>query len=641
MRILKVLFLVLFFSSCVAKTAKQDPYIKHTIEKGETVYSISKKYNVTPFDIYRLNPDAKEGIKENTTLLIPKAVSSGSFSNDDEGAEVTTHKVAPKETLFSLAKQYSVSVADLKEWNPEVEKSGLKIGQELIVSKIYKPTSGVNTVEVQEVKSTSSVSTHVVKTGETLYSLSKKYNVSVDELKALNPQLDETGLNIGDTLKIKKESQIKVINNLENNFYTVKPKETLYSLTKQFNVSEEELVNLNPELKLGVKEGMVLKLPTNLVIKDSLASTKPKANLLATVDFSTKKELVILLPFNLGKMQADSTKTFKDYIKERDGKNLLNVAIDFYSGVVTAIDSAKTLGLPVNIKILDVESSKTSSNIAQIISRNDFSGVDAVIGPFYNAHAESTAQYLSKYNIPVISPLSKELSKPIPNLYNAVPSQLQLNEALMNYLYSKEENIVAIISQKKNASREYLQKNHPLVKFPVADEKGAINLEAIRAELVKGKKNFVILDSEKAGQVMSVTSNLMKLKNEFDIQLVVFEVYDTLDYEEIKMQNLTELKLLYPSVTKEPKTMQELVAYKKLTEANKLNPNYYVTKGFDVTFDTLLRICQPEKFEVTTQKFATDGVENGFNYVNENGVWVNKAIYMQYYDTDYTIKTAE
>lgn len=639
MKIFKVLFLVLFFSSCLANV-KQDPYLRHTIEKGETVYSIAKKYNVTPFDIYRLNPDAKEGIKENTTLLIPKSTSSASIStsNDDEGAEVTTHKVAPKETLFSLAKQYSVSVADLKEWNPEVEKTGLKIGQELVVSKIYKPTAGVNHVEVQEVKSTTSVSTHVVKTGETLYSLSKKYNVSIDELKALNPQLEENDLNIGDTLKIKRENKISVTNNLENNFYTVKPKETLFSLTKQFNVSEEELVRLNPELRLGVKEGMVLKLPTALVIKDSLSNVRPKSNLLATVDFTTKKELVLLLPFNLGKMESDSTKTNKDFLKN---SKFLNLTLDFYSGALVAIDSAKTLGLPVNIKILDVESSKNSSNIAQIISRNNFSGVDAVIGPFYNSHAESAAQYLSKYNVPVISPLSKELSKPIPNLFNAVPSQLQLNEALMNYLYSKEENIVAVISQKKNASKDYLKKNHPLVKFPIADENGGVTLEALRAELVKGKKNFVILDSEIAGQIMNVTSYLMKLKEEFDIQLVVFEIYDTLDYEEIKMQNLTELKLLFPSVTKEPKTIQELVAYKKLMEANKLNPNYYVVKGFDVTFDTLLRICQNETFEETAQKFATDGVENGFNYVNENGTWVNKAIYIQYYDTDYTIKTAE
>ncbi|BCY29558.1 LysM peptidoglycan-binding domain-containing protein [Flavobacterium okayamense] len=638
MRILKVLFLVLFFSSCIANTVKQDPYLRHTIEKGETVYSISKKYNVTPFDIYRLNPDAKEGIKENTTLLIPKAISTASTStNDDGAAEVTTHKVAKKETLYSLAKQYSVSVADLKEWNPDVEKNGLKIGQDLIVSKVYKPTSGVNTVEVQEVKNTSSVSTHVVKTGETLYSLSRKYNITVDELKALNPQIEDA-INIGDVLKIKQQSQIQVVNNLENNFYAVKPNETLFSLTKQFNVTEEELVRLNPDLKLGVREGMLLKLPTNLVIKDSLASTKPKANLLATIDYNTKKELVLLLPFNLAKMEADSTKTSKDFIKT---SKFLNLTLDFYSGALVAIDSAKTLGLPVNVKIIDVESSPKSSNIAQIISRNDFSGVDAVIGPFYNSHAESAAQYLSKYNTPVISPLSKELSKPISNLYNAVPSQLQLNEALMQYLYAKEGNIVAVISQKKNASKEYLQKNHALVKFPTADEKGAFTIDAIRTQLVKGKKNFVILDSEKAGQVMNITSSLMKLKEEFDIQLVVFEIYDTLDYEEIKMQNLIELKLLFPSVTKEAKTIEELVAVKKMVTANKLNPNYYVVKGFDVTFDTLLRICQSENFEETSQKFSTDGVENGFNYVNENGTWVNKAIYIQFYDTDYTVKTAE
>lgn len=78
-----------------------------------------------------------------------------------------------------------------------------------------------------------------------------------------------------------------------------------------------------------------------------------------------------------------------------------------------------------------------------------------------------------------------------------------------------------------------------------------------------------------------------------------------------------------------------------MVTANKLNPNYYVVKGFDVTFDTLLRICQSENFEETSQKFSTDGVENGFNYVNENGTWVNKAIYIQFYDTDYTVKTAE
>ncbi len=637
MRILKVVFLVLFFSSCVAKNSMQDPYVRHTVQKGETVYSISKKYQVTPFDIYRVNPDAKDGIKENSTLLIPQAVSATSTANDDGDAIITTHKVAKKETLYSLAKQYSVSVADLKEWNPEVAKNGLKIGQDLIVSKEYKTNAGIDHVEVQEVSNTTSLSSHVVKTGETWFSLSRKYNVSVDELKSLNSQFND-GLNIGDTLKVKVQNEIKVTDNLQNKFYVVKPQETMYSLTKQFNVSEDELVKLNPELNLGVKEGMVLKLPNAITVNDSLATVKPKANLLATVDFDTQKELVLFLPFNLAKMQSDSTKTYRNYV---ENSKFLNITLDFYSGAKVAIDSAKTLGFPVNIRILDIESSKSSSNVARVISRNDFSNVNAVIGPFYNSHAETTAQLLAQYNVPVISPLSKEISKPIPNLFNAVPSQSELNKALLDYLYAKEGNILAIISDKKNSSKEFLQNNHPLVKFPTVNEKGIVTIDAIRSLLVSDKKNFVILDSEKASQVMRVTNNLAKLKEEFDVQLVVFEVYDTFDYEEIKMKNLTDLQMLYPSATMEPTTIEQKVAYDKLFRANKLEPNNFVAKGFDVTFDTLLRICQAESYQETVEKFTTEGVENGFNYVYENGTWLNKKVFIQYYDTDYTIKTAK
>lgn len=92
-----------------------------------------------------------------------------------------------------------------------------------------------------------------------------------------------------------------------------------------------------------------------------------------------KRNLVLLLPFNLNKIESDSIKTQKDYLKDN---KFLNLTLDFYSGAMMAIDSARVLGLPVHVKILDVESSRSSSNVAQLISKNDFSKVDAVIGPF-------------------------------------------------------------------------------------------------------------------------------------------------------------------------------------------------------------------------------------------------------------------
>ena len=129
--------------------AKQDSFIKHNVEKGETIYSIARKYQTTPFDIYRLNPDAKNGIVENTILLIPK---KGTQVVKQE-VKTIVHEVKAKETLYSIAKEYEVTVAQLEEWNEELLKDGLKKGQEIIVSKEALPLNE-SFVEIKNVKNT-------------------------------------------------------------------------------------------------------------------------------------------------------------------------------------------------------------------------------------------------------------------------------------------------------------------------------------------------------------------------------------------------------------------------------------------------------------------------------------------------------
>lgn len=634
--------------------ARQEPYVKHNIAKGETVYSIARKYKVTPYDIYQLNPEAKEGIKENAILLIPsksstKVVTTTKpdvktvISTPNDNATATTHLVKTKETLYSLAKQYSVSVADLKEWNPEVAENGLRIGQEIIVSKDYQPDNSNDTVEITTTTSTTQAFSHVVKTGETLYGISKQYNLSVAELKELNPQLNETDLQIGDTLQLKKVAQEKT-NNLNGKEYTssigvmersymVKPEETLYSISRKLSVSQADLVALNPEAENGVKVGMKLKLPNGFVSK-----SKAKVDLTQTLDRSTRKGLVIMLPFNVAKVEADANRTIPEYIKD---SKLLNLTLDFYSGALMAIDSAKVLGLPVDVKILDAEETSSSSSVAKLISSNNFSNVKAVIGPFYNANVEKTAEYLASKDIPVISPLSKEKSKPMANLYNAVPLQETMYKAIFNYMYAKDGNILAVVSPKKNSTKEYLQQNYKDVKFASYNAEGAIDLESIKSKLVKSQKNYVILESELASQVLNVTNALVRFKKEYDIQLVVFELYDTLDYDEIPMKNLVDLNLLFPSSKREIATPEGLIyenKYKSLYGG--VAPNSKVNAGFDITFDTLLRICQPESFEETAVKYKTEQVENGFDYENHGGVIANDAVFIQYYDSDFTIKPA-
>ncbi len=572
----RIVFLISLFQVFTLQLQAQ---IKHVVAKGETVFQIAKKYEVTPYDIYRLNPDAKEGVKENVTLLIPKP-STG---------KAIIHEVGEKETLYGIAKKYNVAVADLEQWNKSTLALGLKKGQQIFVSK---PT-------VSQVK-TSTVS--------------------------------------------EKEVKPKWVVKPRQSNYEVQPKETLYSLCKKFDINQEELIKLNPDLQDGLKIGMILKVPSNGTgafvsrTKDSVLVAKNKVNLIASVDKSKQKNMVLLLPFNMAKIETDSVKTKTEQLKTN---KFLNLTLDFYAGAQMAIDSAKVLGLPVNIKVYDVESTKYSSNVASIISKNNFENVDVVVGPFQKSIVETTAQLLTKYNVPVISPLSKERGLPMDNLYYSIPSEDLLKASMFNYFKEKNGNVVAIISSKKTTSKEYISTNHPEVKHAAFNDKGALDVALLKTQLVKGQKNFVLMEIEKASTILNITNILKGLQKEYDIQLAVFELYDALNFEEIPMKNLTDLKLLFPSTTKVAETPEEKIFEKQFKKINNIYPNAAAKKGFDVTFDAMLRICQPEGFVKSAATTKTEYIENAFDYSSNNGMITNNATYLLYYDSDLTIKQAQ
>lgn len=606
--------------------------IKHVVAKGETVFQIAKKYEVTPFDIYRLNPDAKNGVKENTTLLIP----NGSVNKS------ITHVVGEKETLFGIAKKYNVSVADLETWNKATLQNGLKKGQEIFVSKpSAADLKSVPTPFVSKPKPVSNVTTHLVEAKETKYGIATRYGLTVTELEQLNPQI-VGGLNIGQTLILKPGVQIKKPSNVTLVDYEVQPKETLYSLSKKFDIAQGDLITLNPDLQDGLKIGMILKVPSNgtvvTKVKDSVLVAKNKVNLLASVDKSKQRNLVLLLPFNINKIETDSVKTKTEQLKTN---KFLNLTLDFYAGALMAVDSAKVLGLPINVKVYDVESTKYSSNVASIISKNDFENVDAVVGPFQNSVVETTAQLLTKYNTPVISPLSKERGLPLSNLYYTVPSEDLLRASMFDYFKSKNGNVVAIISAKKTTSKDFITANHPEVKHAAFNDKGALDVALLKTQLVKGQKNFVLMEIEKASTILSITNVLKGLQKEYDIQLAVFELYDALNFEEIPMKNLADLKILFPSATKVASTPEEKIFEKQFKKINNIYPNAAAKKGFDVTFDAMLRICQPEGFVKSAATTKTEYVENAFDYNSSNGLISNNATYLLYYDSDLTIKQAQ
>lgn len=629
--------------------AQQEKYRRHTIEKGENISQIARKYKVTPYDIYRLNPDAQNGIKENTVLLIPmqSLPEQKAMPAKESPTKIANpiHEVQPKETLYSLSKKYNVSIEDLKKINGEALNNGLQTGQQIIIPiKGNVVAEQVKQIKKDEKKEITSYLFHTVEEGETAYSIAKKYGMTLQLLEELNPEVKEV-LPLGYKLKLDKRSIIaketsvpKTTDEEEFITYIVKPKETFYSLTRTFNITEDRLIALNPEAKNGLKEGMELKLPKTVSLSDSDSSSssyKPVSSsaLVNSLNKTQTKELVLMLPFNLARVESDTVRSTQQRLQS---DKFLNMTLDFYAGALMAIDSARTLGLPLKVKIFDSKETKNTADIE--VLRNSLSVTDAIIGPFFQNNVEKAAAMAG--GIPVVSPLSKERGKPYPNLFQTIPSSAKVKAVMIDYLKSKNGNVIAVVDAKKSSSRQYLSNNYPEIRFAALDEKGMVTATGLKNILVSGRMNYVILETESLNMVLNTTKILLDALPEFQVQLVVLEKTDLLEYDEIPLNRLTRLKMLYPSVTKDNETPEAAIFSKVFKEKNGIFPNQFATRGFDVTFDVILRLFQQQDFNEVAG-IASEQVENKFYYQKEEGGNYNNGVYIMYYDEDLTVKQAQ
>jgi hypothetical protein len=213
---------------------------------------------------------------------------------------------------------------------------------------------------------------------------------------------------------------------------------------------------------------------------------------------------------------------------------------------------------------------------------------------------------------------------------------------MFDFMKAKNGNIIAVIDAKKASIKQYITNNQPETKFASFNEKGILSTESIKTLLVKDKINFVVFASERTGMVFSVTNTLINALANYQIRLVILEPNPTFDYEEVSLNRLTKLSLTYPSLTKENDSNEAQIFEKEFKKKNKIFPNQYATRGFDITFDTMLRLSQDKNFEETITEVSTEQVENKFDYrPRAEGGYINKGVYILQYNKDLTISVAE
>lgn len=632
-----LIFIVFFFYSY---TFAQTSYLSHRVVQGETVFSVTQKYQISEQELFRLNPEVKNGLQPNTILIIPKNLET--VQNPSNGnISFKTHKVKRKETIFGIASIYGTTVDEIKKYNKHLYSNNLKRGEEIkipikqvtIVSPVDSDTSLTKPDEIPAGK-------HKVIAQETKFGIAKKYGITVEKLEALNPSIyGSDNLPEGMILNVpEKISNEETLDNENFTFYTVQPKEGFYRLKVLFGLTEEEIVTLNPYAKDGLKEGMVIKVPKATTINPSVENPATISSEKVNLEYHLKnfdvKNIVVFLPFQLNKVQKDSLRINQN---ELTNNATMRLAVDFYAGVLMASEFAKQKGISINLHVFD--SQEMEGDVKDFFRRKNISNVDLVIGPLRQALVERAASELSSQNIPVLSPLSNRQGKMYPNFIQSIPQNEVLENKLINYLKnnSQNKNLILISDNTSTAKRQKLQAAFPGIIVVTPREGNFFKETDLSSKIIANKENWVLLESSNATVVSSAIGVLNSLKRTQNVRLFTLDRNEAFDFREVSNLHLANLEFTFPSWNKSYNYNETIAFVNAFKEKYSVLPNRFASRGFDITYDALLRLAYAETiFEANDAiEGETVYVENKFNYQKStSGGYINQAVYILKYDKD-------
>jgi LysM repeat protein len=448
-------------------------YYIHTVEQGQTLYALSRLYDVPLDELIFENPEAGEGLSVGQLLRIPMVSRDKVISGElrDPGFRFIFHIVKQGETLYAIARIYDVAVADLKTANPGWEE-GLRPGQYL---KIPMKDPGL-TQTIQDKKNDDALTgKHIVGAGETLYSIARKYKRSIHEIRAANPDAGNQ-LSIGQEINIPEAGFLDDKIEKDELFYehVVSGKETLYGIARKYRISIDSLVAFNPGLTEYIFPGEVIRIPVRVTTQDFIThrvdertrlrkiASKYSISVSAMKDANPSKGNRLapgdLLRIPLGPAQpekhsglnlvvldkpddippeivdSDSLRCYENMFSHRQELRVAlmiplyaeevaghgqpeNISvlqagqfrpfsfIQFYEGVLVALDELERQGLRVSLYVYDVDD-KVSKTIS-VLQRPELPGMDMIIGPFFSRNFKLVSNFAEMFGIHIINPLTR------------------------------------------------------------------------------------------------------------------------------------------------------------------------------------------------------------------------------------------
>lgn len=624
------LYIMLFLMLSVCALAQDYPiknidgvdYYVYTVEPSEGLYRISKKFNVLQADIYKANPSVNEGLKAGQTLYIP-VKNQAKKIQPSTTRQVIEHQVVAKQTLYSISKMYGVEKEEIIRLNPEIENGIIKIGQILRIPVSDKTKAQVQDNVVKQINSDKTTVQHEVKAQqpvlpkkkyvtyevksrkETLYGISKQFGVSINEIIEANPYAQD-GIKKGDILQIPVVEENIPKTSGSDILHIVKPKETIYGISKQYNITKEDLLRANPKLENGLMIG-----DTILITSSSPQPTTTPTDNNAIVQKATYR-IAYMLPFSA-----------------EEDKNSTNIDrfIEFYRGSLLAMEKIKEQGISLEVYTFDTQLG--TAKINDILKNGIPKTVDMIIGPAYPEQVAIVADYAKKNNVIQIVPFTSQISNSdrFALQYQFNPSSADLDKAIINNILDKHRtDNVFIVNFASQNSKSY----HLPERLEKALKSNSIKYTKLKANsltadnisaLNRNANNLIVLSScstqefkDFVGAVSADNKNYT-----FVVENDIFN-YAKAD-KSLKNKNFVTYSLF--NATPEDKYLNAYSRYFTV-RTQQSTPNYDLL-GYDITL-YFCKALQPNKQLIFPQDIALQ--QSTFNFTKQNNAFLNTGCFI-------------
>ncbi len=524
-----------------------------------------------------------------------------------DGKQYYLHVVKKGQTLFSISQAYNVPQKEIAEENPGV-MMGIKEGETLKVP--FKD----EIIEDNMIKS-DEYEYHIFKEGQTLYYLSKLYDVPLEALFEHNPEIQYSNIQIDQVIKIPRKPARDTIKPpaeaYDYFFYRVKQGETLYSLAKRYDVTVEGIRAINESLRYAAdpKAGQVIKIPK---AEKKAMQVIPPTNDTLRLDTSRRIGDSIMIMKRRIKEYCDSLqidaedRTYRvalllplyiDHDIDMDNNSDLHDKglYEFYEGVLLALGRLKALGLSLDLQVYDT--GNNPQKVADILSDMRSKRVDLIIGPFYSDLLKQTSDFSRFNQIPLVSPLStqEDLLLSNPYLFQVTPaSGTQMDYALEYVSNFHQENIILvhsgdsirydfIQSVKTRLLRQISMNNvfdDAVIREVVLNENG---IQSLRHALSTEKENVIIIASNNEVYVTDAIRQIYMQRNKYDIRLVGHPSWHR--YRNIEIEYLHALDYHYYTPYFIDYDDEEVISFlNEFKSAFEFEPYKIASSGYNLAF---------------------------------------------------------